>query len=80
MKKHYKKFLGKTVEVIFVEGHSKDNTFPTILEEIKNNPQIIEEIARDIEKHFTEHFKDTGLKAQIVAPSKYAAILFQNFF
>ena len=47
---------------------------------IKNNPQIIEEIARDIEKHFTEHFKDTGLKAQIVAPSKYAAILFQNFF
>lgn len=47
---------------------------------IKNNPQIIEEIARDIEKHFIEHFKDTGLKAQIVAPSKYAAVLFQNFF
>jgi type I restriction enzyme, R subunit len=47
---------------------------------IKNNPQRIEEIARDIEKHFIEHFKSTGLKAQIVAPSKYAAILFQNFF
>lgn len=47
---------------------------------IKNNPQRIEEIALDIEKHFLEHFKDTGLKAQIVAPSKYAAILFQKFF
>ncbi len=47
---------------------------------LKNNPQRIEEIARDIEKHFIEHFKDTGLKAQIVAPSKYAATLFQKFF
>lgn len=47
---------------------------------IKNNPQRIEEIALDIEKHFIEHFKNTGLKAQIVAPSKYAAILFQKFF
>lgn len=47
---------------------------------LKNNPQIIEEIARDIEDHFIDHFKDTGLKAQIVAPSKYAATLFQKFF
>lgn len=47
---------------------------------IKNNPQRVEEIARDIEKHFTEHFQNTGLKAQIVAPSKYSAILFQKFF
>lgn len=47
---------------------------------VKNNPQRIEEIALDVEKHFLEHFKDTGLKAQIVAPSKYAAILFQKFF
>ncbi len=47
---------------------------------IKNNPSGIEEIARDIEKHFTEFFQNTGLKAQIVAPSKYAAVRFQQFF
>lgn len=47
---------------------------------IKNNPQRIAEIARDIEKHFMEYFQGTGLKAQIVAPSKYSAVLFQRFF
>jgi type I restriction enzyme R subunit len=47
---------------------------------IENNPQRITEIAYDIEKHFTEHFQNTGLKAQIVAPSKYSAVLFQKFF
>lgn len=47
---------------------------------IKNNPQRIEEIARDIEEHFMGHFQNTGLKAQIVAPSKFSAILFQKFF
>lgn len=47
---------------------------------IKDNPQRIVEIAYDIEKHFIENFQNTGLKAQIVAPSKYSAILFQKFF
>ncbi len=47
---------------------------------IKDNPQRIEEIAYDIEKHYVEQFQGTGLKAQIVAPSKFAAILFQNYF
>lgn len=47
---------------------------------IKSNPKRVAEIARDIEKHFLKYFKDTGLKAQIVAPSKYAAVLFQKFF
>lgn len=47
---------------------------------IKDNPQRIEEIAYDIEKHYLEQFKNTGLKAQIVAPSKFAAILFQRYF
>ena len=47
---------------------------------IKNNPQRIVEIAFDIEKHFISNFQNTGLKAQIVAPSKYSAILFQKFF
>ncbi len=47
---------------------------------IKDNPQRIVEIAYDIEKHFIHNFQNTGLKAQIVAPSKYSAILFQKFF
>jgi type I restriction enzyme R subunit len=47
---------------------------------IKDNPQRIVEIAYDIEKHFMTNFQDTGLKAQIVAPSKFSAILFQKFF
>jgi type I restriction enzyme R subunit len=47
---------------------------------IKDNPQRIVEIAYDIEKHFMANFQNTGLKAQIVAPSKYSAILFQKFF
>lgn len=47
---------------------------------IKDNPQRIVEIAYDVEKHFIENFQYTGLKAQLVAPSKYSAILFQKFF
>lgn len=47
---------------------------------IKDNPQVIEETAFDIEKHYLKEFKDTGLKAQIVAPSKYSATLFQKYF
>ncbi len=47
---------------------------------IKDNPQRIVEIAYDIEKHFIDNFQGTGLKAQIVSPSKYSAILFQKFF
>lgn len=47
---------------------------------IKNNPQLIQEIARDIENHYLKTFKNTGLKGQIVAPSKYSAILFQKYF
>ncbi len=47
---------------------------------IKDNPKRIAEIAYDIEKHFLKRFKDTGLKAQIVAPSKFSAMLFQKYF
>lgn len=47
---------------------------------IKDNPQRITEIAYDIEKHFVKNFKNTGLKAQIVAPSKFSAVLFQRAF
>ncbi|MEZ4179963.1 MAG: type I restriction endonuclease subunit R [Candidatus Doudnabacteria bacterium] len=47
---------------------------------IKDNPQRIAEIAFDIEKHFLDNFKGTGLKAQVVAPSKFSAVLFQRAF
>lgn len=47
---------------------------------IKDNPKRITEIAYDIERHYLERFAGTGLKAQIVAPSKYSAILFQKYF
>ncbi len=47
---------------------------------IKSNPHRISEIAYDIEDHFVSQFKGTGLKAQLVAPSKYSAILFQKIF
>ena len=47
---------------------------------IKDNPGRISEIALDIEKHFVGNFQNTGLKAQIVAPSKFSAVLFQRAF
>jgi len=46
---------------------------------LKDNPARIEEIAYDIEEHYMAHFQGSGLKGQIVAPSKYAAILFQQY-
>lgn len=47
---------------------------------IKDNPQRIVEIGYDIEKHYCEIFQGKWLKAQIVAPSKFSAVLFQKFF
>lgn len=47
---------------------------------IKSNPHRITEIAYDIEDHFVGQFQNTGLKAQLVAPSKYSAIKFQEVF
>jgi len=47
---------------------------------IKDNPKRITEIAYDIEKHFVKKFLGTGLKGQIVAPSKFSAVLFQRYF
>jgi type I restriction enzyme R subunit len=47
---------------------------------IKANPKRIAEIAYDIEKHYLAKFKDSGLKAQVVAPSKFSALLFQKYF
>lgn len=47
---------------------------------IKNNPNRITEIAFDIEGHFIANFQGTGLKGQVVAPSKFSAVLFQEYF
>lgn len=47
---------------------------------LKDNPKRITEIAYDIEKHYLKRFNGTGLKAQIVAPSKFSAVLFQKYF
>ncbi len=47
---------------------------------IKNNPHRIDEIAYNIVNHYVDNFQNSGLKAQVVAPSKFSAILFQKFF
>jgi len=47
---------------------------------VAETPSRIEEICADIEKHFTERFQHTGLKGQVVAPSKHAALLMQHYF
>jgi type I restriction enzyme, R subunit len=47
---------------------------------IKSNPSRIREIAYDVSQHFITNLQGTGLKGQLVAPSKYAAVLFQKYF
>ena len=46
---------------------------------IEETSQRIETIALDILEHYKQ-FIDTGLKAQVVAPSKYAAVMFKQAF
>lgn len=47
---------------------------------MQETPAKIAEVGYDIANHFTSNFAGSGLKAQIVAPSKYAATLFQRYF
>ena len=47
---------------------------------MKENSKYIYVIATDIYEHFIENFKGTGLKGQLVAPSKYAAVCFHKWF
>ncbi|MFZ2276057.1 MAG: HsdR family type I site-specific deoxyribonuclease [Candidatus Nanogingivalis sp.] len=47
---------------------------------IAENPAVIREICYDVQKHYQSRFQGTGLKAQLVAPSKPAAMLMQKFF
>lgn len=45
---------------------------------LKQTSRRVEMIALDVHDHYVKHFQGTGLKAQLVAPSKYAAILFKK--
>lgn len=45
---------------------------------LEETSQRIEMIATDVYDHYTKYFQGTGLKGQLVAPSKYAAVMFQN--
>ena len=49
-------------------------------EKLNQAEKKIEEIAYDINKHFIENWKGTVFKAQLAAPSKWAAIRFQKEF
>ena len=45
---------------------------------LEETSQRVEMIALDVYEHFMNNFKNTGLKGQLVAPSKHAAVLFKN--
>ena len=47
---------------------------------MKENSKYIYVVATDIYEHFIANFKGSGLKGQIVAPSKYAAVCFHKWF
>lgn len=45
---------------------------------LEETAQRIDMIAYDVNDHFLKNFKNTGLKGQLVAPSKYAAVMFKK--
>lgn len=45
---------------------------------VMQSEPVIRRIARDVSGHFRDFLKHTGLKAQLVAPSKAAAILYKQ--
>lgn len=48
--------------------------------ELQKTQQTIYCIAYDISEHFKKRWQGTGFKAQLVTPSKYAAILYKKYF
>ncbi|MBO3272015.1 type I restriction endonuclease subunit R [Hymenobacter defluvii] len=44
------------------------------------SPQVVEEIAHDIAKHYTGTWQGTGLKAQLAVTSKRVAVLYHQAF
>lgn len=45
---------------------------------LEETAQRIDMIALDVYDHFTKYFQNTGLKGQLVAPGKYAAVMFKK--
>ena len=50
------------------------------ISQIFKSQQVVEEIAYDISKHYSENWQGTGFKAQIAAPSINTAIRYQKYF
>lgn len=63
----------------FTENERKDFAKKCISSSVlEETSQRIEMIALDVNDHFLKNFKNTGLKGQLVAPSKYAAVMFKK--
>ena len=63
----------------FTESERKDFAKKCISSSVlEETSQRIEMIALDVNDHFLKNFKNTGLKGQLVAPSKYAAVMFKK--
>ena len=63
----------------FSESERKDFAKKCISSSVlEETSQRIEMIALDVNDHFLKNFKNTGLKGQLVAPSKYAAVMFKK--
>lgn len=63
------------------ENAQKDlkKKFSTI-SQLYESDHVVSEIAYDISKHFCEHWKGTGLKAQLAVPKIDTAIKYQRYF
>lgn len=67
------------VSASFTEKQKKDFEKRCVSKKVlEETSQRIEMIAADVHEHFMKYFHGTGLKGQLVAPSKYAAVLFKN--
>lgn len=63
----------------FSESERKDFAKKCISSSVlEETSQRIEMIALDVYEHYMKNFRDTGLKGQLVAPSKYAAVMFKK--
>lgn len=72
--KFYERIAGR-----FSESERKDFAKKCISSSVlEETSQRIEMIALDVNDHFVKNFQNTGLKGQLVAPSKYAAVMFKQ--
>lgn len=63
----------------FSESERKDFAKKCISSSVlEETSQRIEMITLDVNDHFVKNFQNTGLKGQLVAPSKYAAVMFKQ--